>query len=66
MGPILGGNKTIQMIKSIYGNFDGFHVNNNALFGARCHIMTPGWLLSYSAGALAFSVLVDPSWTNSC
>ena len=31
------GNQRIE----IYDNFEGFPVNNNALFGARCHIMTP-------------------------
>ena len=34
--PILGGNQTIQ----IYGHFEGFPFMN-ALFGARCHMMTP-------------------------
>ena len=46
MGPIWGGIKHYKS-SNLYGNFDGFPLDNNALFGARCHIVTDPWLVTF-------------------
>ena len=50
MGPILGGGIKQYKSSNLYGSFAGFLLNNNALFGARCHIVTDPWLVTFLYG----------------
>ena len=52
MGPILGGGIKQYKSSNLYGSFAGFLLNNNALFGARSHIVTDPWLVTFLYGLL--------------